>query len=167
MDKSGSIHANQSLTPVGTSGVRYFVRFNPPSGPFKLQLHGQTLKGKAFVRVSSQEDQATPVLMKLAYKNDANILHRGQRTRITVVIRRGNVGASRESYTLSLKDERGYGKVLRLSRYVRRGRQGFARIEFNVPRDAPVGKLERVVLSLSRSGEKTLLSSLSVAFLIY
>ena len=142
------------------------MRFSPPSGPFKLQLHGQTLKGEAFVRVSSREDQATPVLIKLGYQKDNNILHRGQRKGIAVVIRRGNVGVGKESYELSLKDERGYGKVKRQSRPVRPGRQGFARIEFDVPSDAPAGKLERVELSLSKKGEKTPIASLSFAFLI-
>ena len=166
VDASGSIRANQSLIPVGTSGVRYFVRFNPPSGPFKLQLHGQTMRGEAFVRVSSRADQATPVLIKLAYKNNNNILHRGQRKRIAVVIRRGNVGARKESYKLTLKDKRGYGMVIRQPRPVRRGRQGFARIEFNVPSDAPVGESVGVTLLLDKDEEAAPISSLSVAFLI-
>ena len=44
VDDKGTVHADIRLTAVGTSGVRYFDRFDPPSGPFNLQLHGQTKK---------------------------------------------------------------------------------------------------------------------------
>ena len=166
VDERGAVHADHPLIPVGVSGVRYFVRFSPPSAPFRLQLHGQTVKDNKFVRVSSSEFQTKSVLMKLGYMDEPNILRRGQRVRITIVIRRGNAGAKSEIYSLNLKDERGYGKVLRQSRAVRRGRQGFARIEFLVPVLAPVGKEEKVEFSLSRKGEKTPLASLNVSFLI-
>lgn len=166
VNKRGTVQADEPLIPVGVSGVRYFVRFDPPSASFRLQLHGQTVKGNKFVRVSSGEFQTKPVLMKLGYMDEPNILHRGHRVRITIAIRRGNVGAESATYTLNLKDERGYGKILRQSRPVRRGRQGFARIEFLVPEHAPVGKAEKVELSLSRKGEKTPVSSLNVSFLI-
>ena len=166
VDERGAVQADKPLIPVGVSGVRYFVRFNPPSAPFKLQLHGQTVKGNKFVRVSSSEFQTKSVLMKLGYMDESNVLRRGQRVRITVAIRRGNAGAESEIYILNLKDKHGYGKVLRQARAVRRGRQGFARIEFLVPLHLPVGKAEKVELSLSRKREKTPVATLNVSFLI-
>ena len=166
MDEKGSVRANEPVTAVGTSGVRYFVRFSPPSGPFKLHLHGQTRKGSPFVRETSSKDQTVPVLLKLAYKEDSNILRRGQTTRITVKILRGKTGAASQMYTLSLKDERGYGYVYRSPRPVYRGRQGFAGIKFVVPADAPAGKTESVKLSLTRKGKTSLVASLMFSFLL-
>lgn len=164
LNETGTVHSDVPLTAVGTSGVRHFIRFNPPTGSFKLQLHGQTVKGNEFVRVSSREDRSTPVLLKLSYKEESNILRRGQVTRITVLILRGDVGDESVSYTLSLKDERSYGKVARQPRPVRRGRQGFARIEFDVPLDAPAGKLEKVELTLTKEDETV--ASLSFTLLL-
>lgn len=167
MDEKGTVRADKPLTAVGTSGVRYFVRFNPPSGPFKLQLHGQTRKGSSFVRETSNKDKTVPVILKLFYKEDSNILHRGQSSSITIVILRGKTGAKRQMYTLSLKDERGYGSVSRNPRPVYRGRKSIARIKFDVPADAPVGETENVKLYLTRDGKKSpVVASLMFSFLL-
>ena len=164
--EKGSIHAYVPMTAVGKTGVRHFVRFHPPSGPFKLHLYGQTSKGNAFVRESPRKDQTVPVLLKLSYKEDSSILRRGQTTKIMVRILRANTGPSRQKYKLSLKDDRGYGSIYKAPRAVYRGRQGFAGIQLVVPADAPVAKTENVKLSLTRDGETNPVASLVFSFLL-
>ena len=164
--EKGYVHTHAPLTPVGKSGVRYFVRFDPPSEPFKLQLHGKTLKGNAFVRESSRKDQTVPVLLKLSYKEDSNVLRRGQTTKISVRLLRTNTGRDRQIYKLSLTDDRGYGSIYRHPRAVYRGRQGFAGVQFVVPADAPAAKTENVKLTLTRDGETNSVASLMFSFLL-
>ena len=166
VEEKGSIHADVPMTAVGKNGVRYFVRFHPPSGPFKLHLYGQTSKGSKFVRESPMNDQTVPVLLKLSYKEDSNILHRGQTTKIMVRILRAEVGPETQNYKLSLKDDRDYGSIYKAPRAVYRGRQGFAGIQFVVPADAPVAKTENVKLSLTRDGETNPVASLVFSFLL-
>ena len=166
VDEKGSIHADVPMTAVGKTGVRYFVRFKPPSGPFKLHLYGQTSKGNAFVRESSGKDQTVPVLLKLSYKEDSNILRRGQTTKIRVRILRADTDPSRQKYKLNLTDDRDYGSIYKAPRAVYRGREGFAGIQFVVPADAPVAKTENVKLSLTRDGEINPVASLVFSFLL-
>lgn len=164
--EKGCVYAHAHLTPVGKSGVRYFVRFDPPSGPYKLQLYGKTLKGSAFVRESSRKDQTVPVVLKLSYKEDSNILRRGQTTKISVRILRANTGRDSQKYKLSLTDDRGYGSIYRPPGAVYRGRQGSAEIQFVVPAYAPAAKTENVKLSLTRDGERNPVASLMFSFLL-
>ena len=164
--EKGSMHADEPMTAVGKTGVRYFVRFKPPSGPFKLHLYGQTLKGSAFVRESSRKDQTVPVLLKLSYKEDSSILRRGQTTKIRVRIMRANTGPARQKYKLSLKDDRGYVSISKPPRAVYRGRQGSAVIQFVVPADAPAAKTENVKVSLTRDGKTNPVASLVFSFLL-
>ena len=166
VDEKSNIHADVPLTAVGKSGVRYFARFEPPSGPFKLKLHGQTLKGSAFVRESPREDQTVPVLLKLSYQEDSNILLRDKTTKIRVRILRGDIDPSSQKYTLSLTDDRGYGSIYKHPKAVYRGRRGFAWIKFVVPADAPAAKTENVKLVLTREGETNPAASLKFSFLI-
>lgn len=166
MDEKGSIHADVPMTAVGKTGVRYFIRFHPPSGPFKLHLHGQTIKGSAFVRESPREDQTVPVLLKLAYKEDSNILRRGQTTKIRVRILRADTGPDRQEYKLSLTDNRGYGSIYKPPRAVYRARRSTAEIQFVVPADAPAGKTVNVKLSLRRDGETKPVAFLMFSFLL-
>lgn len=166
VDQRGNVLAEVPLTAVGTSGARYFFRFNqPPSTPFILQLHGQIKNKSNFFRVSQKLDRTVPVLLKLSVK-DYHTLSRGQTKTMTVQVLRGLNGVHRQSYALSLKDERGYGLISKQFRPVRRGRQGFARIQFTVPADAPKGKTEHIKLILTKVGEKTPVSSLSFSFLL-
>ena len=166
VDDKGTVHADEPLTAVGTSGVRYFVRFDPPSGPFKLQLHGQTKKGSSFVRESSRHDQTVPVLMKLIYREDSNIIRRGQENTVVVKIIRGEIGSYWQGYELKLESERGYSATYRSPRFVWRGRDGFVRIKIVVPADAPAGKTENFKLFLTRSGETKPIASLIFSFLL-
>ena len=166
VEKTGATHADQLLIPVGTSGARYFVKFSPPTVPFKLVLYGLTPKGNSFKRESPKLDQTVPVLLKYSYKEASNILHRGQRTKLIVQILRGNTGERAQKYTLKLKDDRGYGTVTRGPRTVYRGRKGFARITFVVPTDAPSGKIVNAELSLIRHGETIPVATLLSSFLL-
>lgn len=152
VNKTGTVE-NKPLQPVGTSGVRYIFKFQPPSGPFKLELHGLTKKGNKFVCTSAREDQAKPVILQLSYTPDSNTLPRGKTARLLVQIRRGNVGKPVEIYTVGLKDQRRYGQVLRPTARVRRGRIGFTWIKFTVPKDAPKGKTVEAEVLLTKRGD--------------
>ena len=164
--ETGAIHADQPLTAVGTSGARYFAKFQPPTGPFKLVLSGLTTKGNPFERESSKLDQTVPVLLKMGYKDASNVLNRGQSTKLMVQILRGNTGGKSQKYTLKLTDNRGYGSVIRAPRAIRRGLKGFARIQFAVPIDAPSGKIVNAKLSLIREGETVPVATLLSSFLL-
>jgi hypothetical protein len=166
VSNKGTVHADKPLTAVGTSGVRYFVRFNPPSGPFKLQLHGQTRKGSLFLRESSKQDQTVPVIMKLIYRKDSNILRRGQNNTIVVKIIRGATGSYWQTYTLGFESKRAYSATYRSPVIVWRGRGGFVRVKVYVPGDAPTGKTENIKLSLTRHKEKTPVDSVPFSFLL-
>ena len=165
VNDKGTVHADKPLTAVGTSGVRYFVRFDPPSGPFKLQLHGQTKKGSSFVRESSSQDQTVPVLLKLMYR-DSNILRRGQENSIVVNIIRGMTGGFLQLYTLSVKGERGYSATYRSLSIVWYGGEDLVQIKIDVPADAPAGKTENVKVSLTKFGETSPVASVMFSFLL-
>ena len=166
VNDKGAVHADKALTAVGTSGVRYFFRFDPPSGPFKLQVHGQTKKGSSFVRETSRHDQTVPVVMKLSYREDSKIIRRGRENTVVVKIIRGKIGSNRQGYELSLKSERGYSATYRSPKFVWRGRGGFVRIKIVVPADAPAGKTENFKLSLTRADETMHIASLIFSFLL-
>ena len=165
--KTGTVHQNKPLESIGTSGVRYIFKFKPPPGPFKLQLNGLTKKGNKFVRSSARDDQAVAVILRLSYTPSSNTLPRGKTTRLTVQIRRGDVGKRVEIYTVTLKDQRKYGKVPRPTAKVRRGRIGFARIAFAVPKDAPKGKTEKVEVLLTNKGNTNPTATLTFLCLLY
>ena len=166
VEEKGTVGEVNALTAVGTSGVRYFLSFIPPFGPFKLQLHGQTKHGNSFIRESSSYDQTVPVLLKLSYKEDSNVLRRGQSTIISIKILRGNTGPIKQQYTLSMTDTRSYGHVCGQPRPVYRGRQGFATIKFGVPADAPAATTLNAKISLIRKGETSSVASLMFSFLL-
>ena len=140
--KTGTVHENKPLKAIGTSGECYIFKFTPPPAPFKLQLNGLKKKGNRFVRSSARDDRAAPVILRLSYTPSSNTLPRGKTARLTIQIRRGDVGKRSEIYTVTLKDQRKYGKVPSPTAKVRRRRIGFARINLAVPKDAPKGKTE-------------------------
>ena len=166
VEEKGSLYEVDPLIAVGTSGVRHFLTFLPPSGPFKLQLHGQTRHGSSFIRESSSYDQTVPVLLKLSYREDSNILRRDQSTSILIKILRGNTGPLTQEYTLNMTDTRSYGHVCMQPRPVYRERQGFATIKFKVPADAPAATTLNAKISLIRKGETSSVASLMFSFLL-
>lgn len=167
VNNDGRVHAEQALRAVGTSGVRYVVRFpSLPLGTFKLQLNGLTKKGNQFVRTSAREDKAAPVILRLSYTPDSNVLPRAKITRLRIQIQRGDVGEPKESYTVSVKDQSGYGEVVRPTVMVRRGRIGFARIAFAVPADAPKGRSVKIEVVLTKEGDEVPTTTLTFSLLI-
>ena len=142
------------------------ITFFPPSGPFRLELQGKTKKGNAFVRVSARKDRAVSVILRQSYTLYSSILRRSQTTQLRVQIRRGNTGDGIARYTVSMKDQGGYGRVLTKYVTVRRQRIGFAKIEFRVPTNAPRGKLERVGTYLTKEGTMEIIASLTVTLLL-
>ena len=162
----GTVHKDEPLRAVGKSGVRYVAQFDPPSGKFKLELHGRTRKGNQFVRTSAREDQAAPVVLRLSYKPDSNVLPRGKTTTLRIQIRRGHTGDNTETYTVSLKDQSGYGKVVRPTSSVRRGRIGFTTIKATVPADAPRGKTVNIEVFITKAGETKPTATLHITLLI-
>ena len=71
-----------------------------------------------------------------------------------------------ETYTVALKDQRGYGKVMTPVRKVKRGRVGFAQIQFAVPAHAPKGMVEKIEVVLSKEGDMKPVARLFLSLLI-
>ena len=161
-----TVHKDKPLRAVGKSGVRYVAQFDPPSGKYKLELHGRTRKGNQFVRTSLREDQAVPVVLRLSYKPDSNVLRRGKTTTLRMQIRRGDTGDSRETYTVSLKDQSGYGNDKSSTSSVRRGRIGFTTFKVTVPADAPKGKTVNIEVFITKAGEAKPTASFYISLLI-
>lgn len=168
VNEEDQVYEHRVLRPVGTSGVRYIAKALklPMRGAFKLELHGRTKKGNQFVRTSSREDQAAAVVLRLSYTSNPNVLLRAKVTPIRVQIRRADVGSWEETYTVALKDQRGYGKVMTPVRKVKGGRVGFAQIRFAVPAHAPKGRIERIEVVLRKEGDTKPAARLFLSLLI-